>query len=237
MSEPAWTPGGQLSSEVGRVGSNPSALNLSPLETDVLRSIREISWANQLWFPVVQRHMLELHCDADDNDVHAAVVSLIEKRALVPISPHLPFLWEMANPDETPDTDASLRKISTSAESEARLAKAASTHAWIDKLFSRKPDRNIAPGAPADVTYLESHILLAIDHIGWFAYLWFPVVHREYLNFGSLAPDSDIYRAFTSLIRKGALVPNHDEHGNMPDWLPSPEALRTTVYKALGRNI
>jgi hypothetical protein len=226
-----------LSSEVCRAGSNPNAPNLSPLATDILRSVQEISWSNQLWFPVVQRHMLDLHCDADDSDIHAVVVSLIENRVLVPISPHLPFLWEMANLDETPGTDPSLRKISTSAESEARLAKAVSTHVWIDKLFSREPDRKIAIGAPADVTYLESHILLAIDHLGWFAYLWFPVVHREYLNFGSRAPDSDIHQAFTSLIRKGALVPNHDEPGDMPDWLPAPEAFKTAVYKGLGRRI
>jgi hypothetical protein len=87
------------------------------------------------------------------------------------------------------------------------------------------------------VTYVESRILLAIDNIGWYAYLWFPIVHREYLNFGSHTPDSDIHRAFISLIRKGSLLPVHDQPGDMPDWLPSPEAFGTAVYKALGRKI
>jgi hypothetical protein len=219
------------------VATNSNLINLPPLESEILRSVREISWANQLWFPVVQRHMLELHSDAHDEDIHAAVASLIEKRALVPISPYLPFSWEVANPDETPGTDPSLRKISTSAESEARLEKATSKQAWVDELFSREPDRNIALGAPADVTYVESRILLAIDDIGWYAYLWFPIVHREYLNFGSHAPDSDIHRTFTSLIRKGSLLPVHDQPGDMPEWLPSLDAFRTAVYKALGRKI
>jgi hypothetical protein len=87
------------------VATNSNLINLPSLESEILRSVREISWANQLWFPIVQRHMLKLHSDAHDEDIHAAVISLIEKRALVPISPYLPFSWEMANPDKTPGTD------------------------------------------------------------------------------------------------------------------------------------
>jgi hypothetical protein len=172
-----------------------------------------------------------------DEDIHAAVVSLIEKGALVQLSPHLPFLWEVANPDEAPATNPSLRKISTSAESEARLQQAVSKHAWVDEPFSREPDRHIALGASADISYLESLILLAIDHLGWYAYLWFPIVHREDLNFGSHAPDFEIHRAFLRLVRKGALVPGHDGPGDQPNWLPSPETFRTAVYKASGRRI
>ena len=39
------------------------------------------------------------------------------------------------------------------------------------------------------LSVLESGILVAIDHVGWYAYLWFPVVYREVLNFGSDASD------------------------------------------------
>jgi hypothetical protein len=35
------------------------------------------------------------------------------------------------------------------------------------------------------LSVLESEILVTIDNIGWYAYLWFPVVYREVLT---LAP-------------------------------------------------
>jgi len=52
---------------------------------------------------------------------------------------------------------------------------------------------------------VEAAILEAIDHVGWYAYLWFPVVYREVLNFPLEAPDEQVHAAFGSLIRKGAL--------------------------------
>ena len=219
------------------MANNSHPLDLSELESEVLASVRQVAFANQLWFPVVQRHMLELRSQARDQEIHAAIVRLIDRHALVPISPYLPFVWEVANPNETPGTEPSLRKISTSAETEARLQGALSSRAWVDELFSPETGQHIALGSPADVTHLEAHILLAIDHIGWYAHLWFPIVHREALNFGSHAPDDEIHRAFLSLIRKNALAPIHDKPGDMPDWLPAPEAFRTAVYKALGRKI
>ena len=48
------------------------------------------------------------------------------------------------------------------------------------------------------LSVLGSEILVTIDHVGWYAYLWFPVVYREVLNFGSNAPDEEIYIAFRS---------------------------------------
>jgi hypothetical protein len=207
---------------------------LSGVEAEILQSLKQISWANQLWFPVVQRRVLGLQSDAADEEIHDAVVDLIKKQALVPISPHIPFEWEVANLQERPGTDPSLRKISTSAESEARLQRAVESHHWIDELHSTVPNGLASPG---DVTYLESLILLKIDHEAWFAYLWFPFVERELLDFGSHAPDDEIQRAILNLMRKGSLVPEHDEPCDMPKWLPCGEAFKTAVYKALGRNI
>jgi hypothetical protein len=57
-----------------------------------------------------------------------------------------------------------------------------------------------------DLSVLEAEISVTIDNIGWFAYLWFPIVHREVLNFGSDAPDEQVHAGFGSLIRKGALL-------------------------------
>lgn len=208
--------------------------DISDLEAEILSSLKRISWANQLWFPVVQRRMLGLQSDAADEEIHAAVVNLIKKQALVRISPYIPFEWEVANPQEQPGTDPSLRMVSTSAESEAMLQKAVASHPWVDQQTRSVP---IGLGSPTDVTYLESQILLAIENEGWFAYLWFPFVERELLNFGSDAPDENIQRAILNLIRKQSLAPRHDEPGDRPDWLPVREAFRAAVYKARGRSI
>jgi hypothetical protein len=50
---------------------------------------------------------------------------------------------------------------------------------------------------------LEAKILVAIDNIGWYAYLWFPVIQRAILNFGSDAPEEQVHAAIVGLIRKG----------------------------------
>ena len=68
------------------------------------------------------------------------------------------------------------------------------------------------------LSVLEAQILVAIDHAGWYAYLWFPIVYREVLNFGSDAPDKEIHAAFASLIRKGALVVSQEKWGEIPEW-------------------
>ena len=52
---------------------------------------------------------------------------------------------------------------------------------------------------------LEAWILETIDNIGWYAYLWFPVISREVLNFPCDKSDEEVYAAFSGLIRKGAL--------------------------------
>jgi len=75
------------------------------------------------------------------------------------------------------------------------------------------------------LSVLESEIVVAIDHVGWYAHLWFPVVYREVLNFGSDASDESVHIAFGSLIRKGALVIAHEKCGEVPEWELAPGAL------------
>jgi len=80
------------------------------------------------------------------------------------------------------------------------------------------------------LTDLEADILRTIDNIGWYAYLWFPVISRAVLNFGSMASEEEVYAAFASLVRKHALVyvqpdPPEKEWTEIPEWKPAPGAL------------
>ena len=76
-----------------------------------------------------------------------------------------------------------------------------------------------------ELSVLEAQIVVAINHVGWYAYLWFPVVQREVMNFGSDAPDQEVHAAFASLIRKGALVVAQDKCLDTPEWRLAPGVL------------
>jgi hypothetical protein len=75
------------------------------------------------------------------------------------------------------------------------------------------------------LSVLEADVLVAIEHVGWYAYLWFPIVQREVLNFGSNDPDEKVHAAFASLIRKGALKLTRENPGGIPQWSPATGAL------------
>jgi len=80
--------------------------------------------------------------------------------------------------------------------------------------------------------------LVTIDHVGWYSYLWFPIVQREVLNFGSDEPDEEVHAAFASLIRKGALVLTKENPDEIPQWSPATgevEIARETL--SLGRDL
>jgi hypothetical protein len=88
------------------------------------------------------------------------------------------------------------------------------------------------------LSVLEADILVAIDHVGWYAYLWFPIVQREVMNFGSEEPDEEVHAAFASLIRKGALVTTPSNPGEIPEWIPAPGAVETARETlSLGRDL
>ena len=72
---------------------------------------------------------------------------------------------------------------------------------------------------------LEAWILDTIDNTGWYAYLWFPVVYREVLNFGPEGSDEEVDSAFAGLVRKGALQMTQAKWGDIPEWKPDPGAL------------
>jgi hypothetical protein len=76
-----------------------------------------------------------------------------------------------------------------------------------------------------ELSVLEAEILVTIDNIGWYAYLWFPIVYRELMNFGSDASDEQVHSAFASLIRKCALVVHQEKCGEIPEWKLAPGVL------------
>jgi len=72
-----------------------------------------------------------------------------------------------------------------------------------------------------ELSALEAEILMTVDHIGWYACLWFPIAHREMLNSGSDASDQQVHAAFASLIRTGALtciVRHQYRRNDIPEW-------------------
>jgi len=69
-----------------------------------------------------------------------------------------------------------------------------------------------------ELSVLEAQILVTINSVGWYAYLWFPVVQREVMNFGSDAPDEEVHAAFARLIRKAAIVVAQEKWGDVPEW-------------------
>jgi hypothetical protein len=76
-----------------------------------------------------------------------------------------------------------------------------------------------------ELSVLGAQILVAIDDVGWCAYLWFPIVYREVMNFGSDATDEQVHAAFASLIRKGVLVASQEKCGEIPEWKLAPGVL------------
>jgi len=58
-------------------------LEISLLESQVVLTINTIGWHAYLWFPVVQREILSFGLDDADEKVHAAIVGLVKKGALM----------------------------------------------------------------------------------------------------------------------------------------------------------
>jgi hypothetical protein len=64
-------------------------------------------------------------------------------------------------------------------------------------------DINVTNRADSELTELEAYIVHSIDHVGWYAYLWFSVVARAALNFGSKDREENVHAAIVSLIERG----------------------------------
>jgi hypothetical protein len=59
------------------------------------------------------------------------------------------------------------------------------------------------PEETFELSVLEAQILVAIDDVGGYAYLWFPIVYREVMNFGSDATDEQVHAAIRQFDTKG----------------------------------
>lgn len=55
---------------------------LSPTQIDVLESIDHTGWYGQLWFPAVDRTAINFPDGPSDDEIHAALFSLIESGVL-----------------------------------------------------------------------------------------------------------------------------------------------------------
>ncbi len=87
----------------------------------------------------------------------------------------------------------------------------------------------------SNLSNLEARIIKAIDHCGWYADLWFPIVPRDMMDFAPDNPEEEVHAAFVGLIRRGLLVENIPPHppGGIDikagDWEPTPEALAAAI--------
>jgi hypothetical protein len=64
--------------------SNWAAAELTELEAYIVHSIDHVGWYPYLWFPVAAREALNFGSDDREENVHGAIVALIERGGLVP---------------------------------------------------------------------------------------------------------------------------------------------------------
>jgi hypothetical protein len=115
--------------------------------------------------------------------------------------------------------EAALEKKSATAEPRIHLTE-------IDR------DSNKANWADAELSELEAGIVGSIDHVGWYPYLWFPVVARGALNFGPDDCEEKVHSAIRSLIERGALVFKQETGDENPSgWYPAPGLLEDVERK------
>jgi hypothetical protein len=158
--------------------------HLSPLESEVLRVIRNAGLQVHLWFPIVQRGVLALRSDASDEQVHAAVVALARQHAITDIE------TGCLNPPNWVAT-AEVRDVAAVAVADHPISVHEDVQADVE--------------GPR-ISLLEAQIILTIDHIGWYAYLWFPTIQRGLMNLSSDEAEEKVHATLVGLIRKGALV-------------------------------
>ncbi len=207
-------------------------LALTGLEGDILQSIEHVGWHAHLWFPIVQRRMLNIVTDAPDEQIHAAIVGLIRKRTLIYGEPEG---WRLPNWSPAPDVSGPILEspgylrlayrmpLVPPGPAESLLGSGFGSYQLY--LCDAKGDAEPANCEDFVLTELEAQILQSIDHVGWYPYLWFPVVAREMLNFGSVEREESVHAAILGLIRKRGLVVTSGEPGDIPQWSPAPGIL------------
>ena len=88
-----------------------------------------------------------------------------------------------------------------------------------------------------ELSRLEAEILIAVNHCGWYAELWFPWVERDLLNFGSdESLDEEVWAAVVHLIDRKILrvAPSNRPPFVPQPWEPTPEGL-AQARRLLGR--
>ncbi len=204
------------------------------LETRILESIQRVCWEANLWFPFVERKVLGLDVNASDHDIQAAIVGLIRKTKLIHADPEG---WRLPNVSPAPDVRGPIfpspgylalvhrMPIVRPGPVEAALAKDLGIGEAPVHVAEAERDVKKANWADAELTDLEAYILHSIDHVGWYPYLWFPVVAREVLNFGSDDREENVHAAILSLIERGGLLPTQENPGDTPEWSPAPSIM------------
>ena len=62
-------------------------VRLSSLEAEIVLALDHVGWHPELWFPIVQRAMLNLGTELPDEDVHRSFVGLVRRGLLKEIRP------------------------------------------------------------------------------------------------------------------------------------------------------
>ena len=211
-------------------------LALSMLETEICRTIEHIGWHAHLWFPIVDRHALKFFYDATDPEIHTAIVGLIRKRALIYADPDG---WRPPNFSAAPDVRRQI--LPSPGYMALRHRMPSVTPGPVEKTLEvapheprtsiARPPMELATPGNITLTELEAQIVQSVEHVGWYSYLWFPVVAREALNFGSNDPEEVVHDGIVGLIQKGLLVAAQDESGDFPQWSPAPGVLSAAEDK------
>ena len=214
------------------------------LEKRILGSIHRFGWewrSAHLWFPFVERKILGLDVNASDRDIQAAVIGLIRESKLIHVDPEG---WRIPNFSPAPDIRGPILPAPGYLALAYRmpLVQPGPVETLLAKQKETDESRGVIPDAGRDIkkpnwvdaelTELEACIVRSIDHVGWYTYLWFPVVAREALNFGSDDREENVHAAIVSLIERGGLVLKQENvDDNPPGWYPAPGLLEAAERK------
>jgi len=214
------------------------------LEQRIVDSIQRVGWewqSTDLWFPFVKREMLGLEVNASDGDIQAAIVELVREKKLIHVYPEG---WRTPNSSPAPDIRGPILPSPGYMGLAYRMPmvrpgpieRALEKELAVDESRSHVPkvgrDTKQVNWADVELSELEAGIVGSIDHVGWYTYLWFPVVAREALNFGPDDCEEKVHSAIRSLIERGALTFEQESLDDNPSgWCPAPGLLEAVERK------
>jgi hypothetical protein len=211
---------------------------LTSIETDICQTIENLGWHAHLWFPIVDRETLQFQSSANDDEIHATIVRLIRNHVLINANPEG---WRPPNFSPAPDIQRPILPSPGYLALAHRMPlvapgpieRALQTQQRWSESHTQVMNQPVESLTAENITLtdLEAQIVESIDHVGWYSYLWFPVIARETLNFGSDEPEETVHAAIRGLIQKRALVAATNEPGDLEQWMPIPEVLRAANHK------